>query len=253
MGVRRAAVEDVGVAVAVTGGTGVVGSALVAALRARGEEVAVVGREDPLPRGADLVFHLAPARTREILEAAAGRGARVVVTSSVTVYGHRDGALAEDLPLAPATPYANAKALDDALAREHGAVVARLANVYGPNDRQPSRLIPELLHAARHGHPPRLRSDGTPRRDFLHADDCAAALLALAGHGEPGEAYNIGSGAAISVREVVTTLERVLGRDLGAAYDGHGDGAHWADITKIAAATGWRPRIALEDGLRATL
>jgi nucleoside-diphosphate-sugar epimerase len=240
-------VEDV-VTTVVTGATGVIGTALVAALRARGDDVVVVHRGEPLPATAGRVFHLAPARTQEVLDAY--EPARVVFSSSVLVYGDHDGALTEDLDLRPLSAYARAKADDDVLARERGAVVARLSNVYGSGDRQPSRLVPELLHAIRHGHAPRLRSDGTPRRDFLHADDAAAALIALAEHGTPGEAYNIGSGAATSVREVVETLERVLQRRLGAVYDGHPDGARWADITKITGATAWRPRIGLEDGLR---
>lgn len=252
-------------ATVVTGGTGVVGRALVAALRARGDRVVVLARGAEADvradvadagavaravEGAAVVFHLAVPGTATVLGACAAAGTRVVVASSVEVYGPRDGALTEDLALAPASPYAREKADADVLAREQGAIVARLTNVYGPGDRRASRLVPELLDAARHGHPPRLRSDGTPRRDFLHADDAARALIALAQDGGAGEAYNIGSGVATSVSEVVEALERVLGRSLHATYEGAGDGAHWTDTTKIARATGWRPEIGLEDGLR---
>lgn len=249
MGVGRAAVADVGVtSVLVTGAGGVIGHALVAALRADGAEVRTLTRTtggdatDPAAvaraaEGVQTIFHLAPADPAAVL-AAAPPAARVVLASSVLVYGAAPGPLRE------------AQTTADLHDR---AVVARLTNTYGPGDRRPERLVPTLLRAARDGVAPLLRSDGTPRRDFVHADDAARALIALAEHGAPGEAYNIGSGAATSVREVVAAFERALGRSLHAIYDGHGDGARWTDTTKIANATGWRARIGLEDGLRRLL
>lgn len=226
----------------VTGASGVVGRALVRALRERGEDVATLTRAeggdatDPeavARTAARTVFHLAPADPSAVLAAGAER---VVLASSVLVYGDATGALREDRATSDLRP---------------GAVVARLANVYGPGDQRLDRLVPTLLQAARDGTPPRLRSDGSPRRDFLHADDAARALVALAEHGTPGEAYNIGSGVATSVREVVTAVEHALGRPLHAVYDGDGDhSARWADIAKITNETGWRPAIALDDGLK---
>ena len=99
------------------------------------------------------------------------------------------------------------------------------------------------------GRPSAARSCGD-RAAWAHArngdaDLCRRALDAA------GEAYNIGSGVATSVREVVETFERVLGRRLDAVYDGdHDDSVRWTDITKIGAVTGWRPAIGLEEGLR---
>lgn len=271
--------------VLVTGGTGVVGRALVAALRARGDEVAVLARGPGADvrgdvtdaalvaravDGVEVVFHLAGDAlgggavnvdgTRTVVQAAGAsrRGPRVIVGGTLAVYGPAEGALAEDTPFAPSSPYAVTNARADALARAHGAVVARLTNVYGPGDRHPSRLIPELVSAARDGRAPRLRSDGSPRRDLLHAGDAAAALIALADAGAdpaivaPGEAYNIGSGTGVAVREVVATLEALTGRPLHAVFTpGPEDGTtRVADTTRIATATGWAPRIALADGLR---
>jgi nucleoside-diphosphate-sugar epimerase len=245
VGVGRAAVENMESRpplTLVTGASGVVGRALVAGLRERGQEVVTMTRRtggdarDPAAVaavGARTIFHLAPVDPAAVLAAGADR---VVITSSVLVYGAREGALTEDLA---------ATDLRD------GAVVARLANVYGPGDRRDERLVPTLLRAAREGTPPLLRSDGSPCRDFLHADDAARGLIALAGHGTPGEAYNIGSGVATSVRAVVGTFERVLGRPLNPVYDGDDDhSARWAEVAKIAAATGWAPAVSLEGGLR---
>jgi nucleoside-diphosphate-sugar epimerase len=227
----------------VTGAGGVIGRALVRALRERGHEVATLTRADGdaadpaavtrAAAGAHTIFHLAPVDPSAVLAAGAPR---VVLASSVLVYGAAEGALREDATAADV---------------RDGAVVARLTNTYGPGDRRPERLVPTLQRAARDGTPPRLRSDGSPARDFLHADDAAAALIALAERGTPGEAYNVGTGVATPVRRVVELFERVLGRPLHPVYDGDGDhSARWTDLAKVTAATGWRPTIALADGLR---
>lgn len=295
----------------VTGGSGLIGAAVVRALVARGERVVLLQRGgEPAPDGCravrgdvadgalllriaseervSTVFHLAAQTivgaaerdptatyatnimgTTAVLEAARLAGARrVVVAGSVTAYGAQDTSpLTEDMALHPTSPYDVSKAAADLVARSYwptfGLPVAttRFANVYGPGDRNASRLVPELLAAARAGRPPRLRSDGTPERDFLHVDDAAAAYLAIADAlddpdaGARGEAFNAGGGHPVSVREVVTTLEGVLGRALGAVYEGgeHDGTSRYADIGKIARVCGWRPVIALDEGLRRTL
>jgi CDP-glucose 4,6-dehydratase len=300
----------------VTGGTGLIGAAVVRALVARGQRVVLLQRGEGPHDGRDAagairiargdvadgallarvvaeeqiatVFHLAAQTivgaaerdpvatyatnimgTTNVLEAARTGGARrVVVAGSVTAYGEqRASPLTEDLALHPTSPYDVSKAAADLVARSYwptfGLPVAttRFANVYGPGDRNPSRLVPELVAAARDGRAPRIRSDGTPARDFLHVDDAAAAYLAIAdalddpGAGARGEAFNAGGGHPVTVREVVETLGRVAGRDLGATYgNGAADGtSQYADIAKIARVCGWRPRISLEDGLRRTL
>jgi nucleoside-diphosphate-sugar epimerase len=207
--------------------------------------------------------------TAKVLRAAlAGAVGQVFVAGSVAAYAPAAGPLDEDaplLPVAPADPYGATKAQTDALARafarRHGlrVAVARLSNVYGSGDRHPSRLVPELLGAVRAGRPPAIRSDGTPRLDLLHVDDAVAALVALAEAGAAttsGEAYNIAAGRSVAVREVVGTLERVVGHPLHATY-GHERQSEPAAadivITKITTATGWRPRLSLEDGLRRSL
>jgi nucleoside-diphosphate-sugar epimerase len=265
----------------VTGATGLVGRALTAALRERGWTVAAFAGEvtdaAAVARAVDqhppaVVFHLAGRAvdgedvwrvnvegTRAVLAAAAG--ARIVVASSVAAYAPaRPGtpALTEDLPLlAPgdemASTYARSKAAADALARAGGAIVARLSNVYGAGDRNTSRLVPELAAAARGGRPPRLRSGGDTRLDLLHVDDAAAALSALADDGAAGEAYNIAARETVTVREVVAAVERVLGTDLHAVYGTEGVRRRPVAIAKVVAATGWRPGVGLDEGLRRTL
>jgi CDP-glucose 4,6-dehydratase len=210
--------------------------------------------------------------TWAVLEAARLGGAdRVVVAASDKAYGeHATLPYTEDMALQPRHPYDVSKAATDLIARSYwhtfGLPVAttRFANIYGGGDLNPSRLIPELVAAALDGRAPRIRSDGTPERDFLYVEDAAAAYLAIAdaladdGAGARGEAFNAGGGRPVSVREVIDTLGRVAGRSLGAVYDPANTtpgeiSRQYVDITKIRETCGWEPRVGLEEGLRRTL
>jgi CDP-glucose 4,6-dehydratase len=181
-----------------------------------------------------------------------------VFASSDQVYGPRAPTpTPETAPFDPAGPYAASKAAADLLARQlPGVVVARLANVYGPGDRHETRLVPGTIAAVRAGRAPVIRGDGSAARDMLFAEDAAEALLALAERGEPGEAYNVGSGESHSVREVVDAVLRIAGSDLepevlGETPPGEG-GRRAVDIAKVRTTTGWAPATSLEEGLRRT-
>lgn len=251
-----------------TGATGLLGRHLVRALRRRGDELV----SDPAD--ADVVFHLAarttvpaaredPVGTFEANVALAWRvlsaAPRSVFASSDQVYGPRPPVMPipETAPLDPEGPYAASKAAADMLARQlPGVVVARLVNLYGPGDRHESRLVPGTIAAVRAGRAPVIRGTGRSARDLLYVEDAVAALLALAEGGEAGEAYNVGTGEAHTVRSVVDTILRVAGSDLepevrGEVAEGEG-GRRAVDTAKIRAAVGWTATTPLEDGLRAT-
>jgi CDP-glucose 4,6-dehydratase len=212
--------------------------------------------------------------TWAVLEAARVGGARrVVVAASDKAYGpHDELPYTEDMALQPVYPYDVSKAATDMIARSYwhtfGLPVAttRFANIYGGGDLNPSRLIPELVAASLDGRAPRIRSDGTPERDYLYVEDAVAAYLAIAdaldGDGDAGgargEAFNAGGGRPVSVREVVDTLGRVAGTPLNAIYDPGktipGEiSRQYVDTAKIARVCGWAPQVDLEEGLRRTL
>jgi CDP-glucose 4,6-dehydratase len=211
--------------------------------------------------------------TWSVLEAARLGGARrVVVAASDKAYGeHATLPYTEDMALQPMFPYDVSKAATDLIARSYwhafGLPVAttRFANIYGGGDLNPSRLIPELVAAALDGRAPRIRSDGTPERDFLYVEDAVAAYLAIADAldagddaGARGEAFNAGGGRPVSVREVVDTLGRVVGRPLEAVYDPArttpGEiSRQYVSVQKIERVCGWRPEVDLEEGLARTL
>ena len=249
-----------------TGASGLVGRHLVPALEARGDEVVD-------PADADVVFHLAaqttvpaaredPVATYESNVALAWRtlaaAPRSVFASTDQVYGPNPPLpIPETAPLDPEGPYAASKAAADMLVRElPGVVVARLVNVYGPGDRHDTRLVPGTVAAVRDGRAPVIRGTGESARVLLFVGEAVAALLALADEGKAGEAYNVGTGKAHSVRDVVDTVLRVADSDLepevlGGVFAGEG-GRRAVDIGKIREAVGWSPATSLEEGLRRT-
>ena len=197
---------------------------------------------------------------------------RVIVASSDKAYGpSAELPYREDLALSPRSPYGVSKAAADLLARAYWqtwglpVAVTRFANVYGGGDANRSRLVPEAVVAALTGRAPVIRSDGTPERDFLYVEDAAAAYLAIwkaLGESDAsagaGEASNAGSGRPVSVRDLVKLVCGLAGSDLEPDIRGRGvpDGEiaqQWVDYSKLHALTGWKPRLGLEEGLRATI
>ena len=92
------------------------------------------------------------------------------------------------------------------------SVSARLFNVYGPGDPH-SHLLPEILRQARRGRVLPLGDLGEAR-DFVYVDDVAEALVILLCRAQPG-VVNVGTGTAVSGRELVDLVTNLTGRSLG--------------------------------------
>jgi CDP-glucose 4,6-dehydratase len=194
--------------------------------------------------------------------------ARIVVASSDKAYGsHDELPYREGFALRPTYPYDVSKACTDLIARSFAATyelpiaVTRLANVYGGGDLNWSRIVPDCCRALVAGNAPRLRSDGTPERDYLYVEDAIEAYLAVARSLSDerlhGRAWNAGWGAPLAVRELVDRLIAVAGVDVEPQVDGdgtpHGEiDRQYLDSTAIRDELGWQPRVALDDGLRRT-
>lgn len=142
-------------------------------------------------------------------------------------------------------------------------------NLYGPGDNYDlatSHLLPALIrkfHEARvTGRPPVLWGSGTPRREFLHSDDLAAACLHLLDVADdaPGldaadqpPLINIGCGQDHTVRELAALVADVVGYAGPVAWDTSkpdGTPCKRLDVSRLAA-LGWRPRIGLREGIAA--
>jgi CDP-glucose 4,6-dehydratase len=211
--------------------------------------------------------------TAHVLEAVRRHGpeTQVIVASSDKAYGSAgERPYVEDLPLLGAQPYDASKAAAEAVIRSYqrvyGVQVAtlRCANTYGAGDLNWSRLIPGAIRAALRGETLEIRSDGTPRRDYIHVSDAVAAYLLVAARFEAehlaGEAFNVGTGKPTSVVEVVEAVAQTL-RDAGAGtlesrilgVAQHEIPYQVLDHQRIASRLGWAAAVPLDEGLRRTL
>lgn len=172
-------------------------------------------------------------------------------------------------------PYALAKIagieMCDAYHRQHGRDfrAAMPTNLYGPHDNfdlKASHVIPALMrkfHEAKAGDAPSVSvwGTGTPRREFLHVDDMAAACVRLMEL--PREQWdraiglpfvNVGCGEDLTVGELAATMRAVVGYAGRLEFDSSkpdGTPRKLLDVSRLRA-LGWQPRVSLEDGLRAT-
>lgn len=163
-------------------------------------------------------------------------------------------------------PYAVAKiagiVMCQSYNRQYGTrfIAAMPTNMYGPNDNfdlKTSHVLPALIrkfHEAKtNGHPyVEVWGTGSPRREFLHADDLADACLFLMKHYEENEIVNIGVGQDISIRELAELIRSIVGYDGRIVYNPSapdGTPRKLVDVTKIRS-MGWSARISLQDGIR---
>jgi GDP-L-fucose synthase len=95
---------------------------------------------------------------------------------------------------------------------------------------------------------------GTPRREFLHVDDCASALLFLLKNYSGDSHVNVGSGSDVTIDELARLVMEAVGFPGRLEHDtGKPDGTPRKLMSNAKlAAMGWHPRIALKDGLAAT-
>ena len=151
-----------------------------------------------------------------------------------------------------------------ALRKQYGfnAISAMPTNLYGPGDNfdlQNSHVLPALMKkfhlAHRAGEPSVIVwGTGTPRREFLHVDDLADALIHLMLNYDSEEIINVGVGADISIRELAELMKDIVGYAGAIEFDPtkpDGTPRKLLDITRIQE-TGWQARIGLEGGIRST-
>lgn len=152
-----------------------------------------------------------------------------------------------------------------AIRRQYGLpwISAMPTNLYGPNDNfslTGSHVLPALIRryddAAKTGAPTVTNwGTGTPRREFLHSDDMADAVLHLMeNYDGPGQ-VNVGTGTDVMIREIADTIASVVGFDGDTEWDTSkpdGTPQKLLDVSKLAQA-GWSAKIPLEEGLERTV
>jgi len=154
--------------------------------------------------------------------------------------------------------------LCQAYRRQYGVdfISAMPTNLYGPGDKfdlQTGHVVPALLRktheAARRNEPTvSVWGTGKPRREFLHVDDCADALVHLLCRYSGEEHINVGTGRDVTIRELTELIGRIVGYRGTFVFDSarpDGSPQKRLDVTRINA-LGWRATIDLETGLRQT-
>ncbi|MFF3032008.1 GDP-L-fucose synthase family protein [Streptomyces rubiginosohelvolus] len=148
--------------------------------------------------------------------------------------------------------------------RQYGAsyISAMPTNLYGPGDNfdlETSHVLPALIrrfHEARRDRAPEvtLWGSGSPRREFLHVDDLAAACVTLLEAYDGDEPVNIGCGEDLTIRELAETVRDVTGYEGRIAWDTSkpdGTPRKLLDVTRLNA-LGFTPKIPLRDGIART-
>ena len=201
--------------------------------------------------------------TAQVLEAARAAGvSRFVYAASSSCYGIPDTyPTPETAEIRPQYPYALTKWIGESYVLHWGktygmpVISTRFFNVYGPRSRTSGTygaVFGVFLAQKLAGKPLTVVGDGTQTRDFTFVSDVVDALAAAADSDVSNVALNVGSGATYSVNRLV----ELLGADAGVVRlprrPGEPD-CTLADISRIQALLGWRPRVSLEDGVRIML
>ena len=184
---------------------------------------------------------------------------QVVFASTAAVYPDHDRPLSEAQPVAPIDLYGRTKVAGEQILRKAAAVsgasttFARLFNVVGHRETNP-HVFPEIVEQLRGGAEELALGNVETARDFIDARDVASALERLMELAPPGvSAYNVGSGRAVSVREVVAACSAILGTRIRIVQDPLrlrpvDRRLLVADNRKLRACS-WFPRYTLEDTL----
>lgn len=174
------------------------------------------------------------------------------------------GGVDESWPVDPRTPYGCSKASADQYAQDYArsyglaAVVFRMSCIYGPRQfgNADQGWIAHFLRSAIEDAPLTIFGDGRQVRDVLHVDDLVEAMLLARIHARAlaGQAFNIGGGPhrALSLLELLDLLRELHGPLPAPRFEPPrtGDQRYYvSDIRRFQAATGWRPRVGVRDGV----
>ncbi len=185
--------------------------------------------------GVDGVFHLAgqpgvlsfggvfPIYVRQnvlaserLFAVAAAAGSRTVLASSSSIYGDAESyPTHEDAAPRPLSPYGITKLACEHLAYAYGKefglqhVVVRYFTIFGPRQR-PDMALTRMTRCLVENRPFELYGDGTQSRSFTYVDDAVEATILAMERGLAGQAYNVGGGEEVSMRQAIETLERDL-------------------------------------------
>jgi UDP-glucose 4-epimerase len=191
---------------------------------------------------------------------------RVVLASSAAIYGETTGQVDETMVGIPQTPYGSSKVAMEHTAQMFGeaydlpTTCLRYFNVYGPRqspDSMYAAVIPLFIQTILAGQAPTIFGDGEQRRDFVFVEDVVrASIMATEKQDAVGQVFNVGGGTSVSILDLVHTLQQILPEALPPTFGPPRAGDvrfSEATLKRSEAALGYRPKIALKEGLGVTV
>jgi UDP-glucuronate 4-epimerase len=188
------------------------------------------------------------------------RVSQFVFASSSSVYGANTKTpfSEEDRIDRTVSPYAATKYAGELMCHTYShlygipASCLRFFTVYGPRQR-PEMAIHKFAQLIHDGKPIPFYGDGSTARDYTYIDDIIDGVVAALDHPLPYEVFNLGESSTVTLKELVTTLERVIGKPatIQPLPSQPGDvEITYADISKAKRLLGYNPSTAIADGLR---
>lgn len=242
----------IGKATILVGGTGFIGSALVAELVRRGEKVISVSRNLPEKQEVGIEYHAfdiaaQPERLAEIFgigntiflltgqnytgfdaekekdifsrildKVKVSSPEKVLFTSSALVYGDCDAPASENYPIHPKEPYSIFKAECEKMIEEKLAGIPvgilRLANVYGSEKNK--GFIGLVFKKALEVSAIRVNGDGLQKRDYVFLDDVVLSMIAVRDNLHETDRVNISTGKSETLIEVIDAISEVTGKNI---------------------------------------
>ena len=197
--------------------------------------------------------------TSNALDVAQMSGARSFVNISTggALYGETPVCATEESPIEAPSPYGRYKAEAERLAQSTPGLdtaTLRFANIYGPRQRTDLEggVVAIFAGCWKRGERLTIYGDGSAERDYLYVGDAVTAILAALDRKATGS-YNIGTGVATSVNELVAQMTALLGPPAGITRAAEREGEiqrSCLDSSKAARDGLWRSAVTLADGLR---
>ena len=186
---------------------------------------------------------------------------KIVFASSSSVYGNcRAEKFSEDLNVRePISQYAASKSSDEQFAYTYSklygitVICLRFFTVYGPRQR-PDLAIRKFIDLIEAGKPIQMYGDGTSMRDYTYVDDIVSGVRAAIDYDKtPYEIINLGGGSPVTLRDMIATIEKVLGKkaDIEQLPMQKGDvDKTVSDISKARKLLGYMPQTSFEEGIK---
>lgn len=185
---------------------------------------------------------------------------KIIFSSSSSVYGSNPHTpWSENLELMPQSPYAQTKVLSEKYLKDFSeesnidVLVFRFFSVYGPRMR-PDLMMSKMANSIFSGGPLKIFGDGSASRDYTYIDDIVESLMrGIETDCGKHEVLNVGSGNPISLKELISIFENIIGKKLLCEHVDkikEESSATWADSSRLQKVLGYRPSTRIEEGVK---